>query len=61
MGDTQARFEIMFAFHVTGLPESLLSLWSMKDLNEYMDYFNDRSSNKKRKKKYTEGNLGKIL
>ncbi len=51
----------MFAFHVTGLPESLLSLWSMKDLNEYMDYFNDRSSNKKRKKKYTEGNLGKIL
>jgi len=61
LGDTQARFEIMFAFHVTGLPESLLSLWSMKDLNEYMDYFNDRSSNKKRKKKYTEGNLGKIL
>lgn len=61
MGDTQARFEIMFAFHVTGLPESLLSLWSMKDLNEYMDYFNDRSENKKRKKKYTEGNLGKIL
>lgn len=51
----------MFAFHVAGLPESLLSLWSMKDLNEYMDYFNDRSENKKRKKKYTEGNLGKIL
>lgn len=61
MGDTQARFEIMFAFHVTGLPESLLSLWSMKDLNEYMDYFNDRANNKNRKKKYTEGNLGKIL
>ena len=61
MGDTQARFEIMFAFHVTGLPESLLSLWSMKDLNEYMDYFNDRANNKTRKKKYTEGNLGKIL
>lgn len=61
MGDTQARFEIMFAFHVTGLPESLLGLWSMKDLNEYMDYFNDRANNKKRKKKYTEGNLGKIL
>ncbi len=57
MGDTQARFEIMFAFHVTGLPESLLSLWSMKDLNEYMDYFNDRANNKK----YTEGNLVKIL
>lgn len=61
MGDTQARFEILFAFHVTGLPESLLGLWSMKDLNEYMDYFNDRTNNRKRKKQFTEGNLMRAL
>ena len=61
MGDTQARFEILFAFHLTGLPESLLSLWSMKDLNEYMDFFNRRSEGKKPGKKYSEGNLAKIL